>query len=71
MSCQMRMPAVSRLQKIHNTDVALKAFTRAHDTDFKSKYPTKDLVEGHQEKTLNLIWDLITDFQVIKFFLGQ
>ena len=58
---KLRVPAISRLQKVYNTDIALKA---AHLADVeagritKNKYQSKDLVDGHKEKTLQLLWDI-------------
>jgi abnormal spindle-like microcephaly-associated protein len=61
---QLRVPAVSRLQKVHNTDVALKALRKAAASLIPSNILAKDLVDGHREKTLTLLWSLIFGFQL-------
>jgi abnormal spindle-like microcephaly-associated protein len=85
----MRAPAVSRMQKIHNVDVALtvclcmcifqcrsssfppspfsSCSTRPHTLQkhgCPSTVQAKDIVEGHRERTLALLWQIISVFQV-------
>lgn len=62
----LRYPAVSRLQKIHNVDVGLKALQEA-DYQIHGDIVPKDIVEGHREKTLSLLWQLIYKFRAPKF----
>ncbi|XP_035683106.1 abnormal spindle-like microcephaly-associated protein homolog isoform X9 [Branchiostoma floridae] len=68
LSSKLRAPAVSRLQKIHNTKVSLEALQEAGvslDTGLRGgKIEARDIVEGRQEKTLALLWKLIFHFQV-------
>jgi hypothetical protein len=59
---KLRVPAVSRLQKIHNVDVALKGL-EANGLEIKNLV-ANDIVVGHKEKTLSLIWQIIHNFQV-------
>uniref|UniRef100_A0A336KZE0 CSON002493 protein n=1 Tax=Culicoides sonorensis TaxID=179676 RepID=A0A336KZE0_CULSO len=66
LSCQLRVPAVSRLQKVHNVDVALKALTAA-DYQIKGDITPKDIADGHREKTLSLLWQIIHKFRAPKF----
>lgn len=97
----LRVPAISRLQKIHNIDVV---FTILKDigidmekdgtfsflclVDFHSNFaiyenvfdPTlyafisakkvtsRDVVDGHREKTLHLLWTIILKYQVGSWF---
>ena len=61
---QLRVPAVSRLQKVHNTDVALKALRKSSGQLIPANIGAKDLVDGHREKTLALLWSLIFGFQL-------
>jgi len=61
---QLRVPAVSRLQKIHNVDVALKALRKAASLFIPATITSKDLVDGHREKTLAFLWALIFGFQL-------
>lgn len=63
---QLRYPAVSRLQKVHNVDVGLKALQEA-DYQIHGDIAPKDIVDGHREKTLSLLWQLIYRFRAPKF----
>ncbi|XP_059488354.1 abnormal spindle-like microcephaly-associated protein homolog [Neocloeon triangulifer] len=64
-SAKLRVPAISRLQKIHNVELALK---RLEANGFSVKNLTaQDIVMGHREKTLSLIWQIIHGFQVPRF----
>ncbi|XP_069793951.1 abnormal spindle-like microcephaly-associated protein isoform X2 [Narcine bancroftii] len=66
LSKQLRVPAISRLQKLHNVKVALDALKnrvvlqdeRGNDID------PRDIVDGHREKTLALLWRIISAFQM-------
>ncbi|XP_069358917.1 protein abnormal spindle [Maniola hyperantus] len=55
---QLRTPAISRLQKIHNVQVALNALK---DADFviTGDISAADIADGHREKTLSLLWQII------------
>ena len=65
LASQLRVPAVSRLQKVHNTDVALKALRNAPaGVSIPATITSKDLVDGQREKTLTLLWSLIFGFQL-------
>ncbi|TGZ70841.1 hypothetical protein CRM22_002974 [Opisthorchis felineus] len=63
----VRFPAISRLQKIHNVGLALKAFERhgrlcmADGTEIDPR----DVVDGHREKSLALLWCLLLRYQVL------
>ena len=57
-STQLRVPAVSMLQKVHNTEVALKELRQA-TTSIPTNIMSKDIVNGHREKTLTLLWSII------------
>ena len=54
----MRVPAISRTQKVHNTEVAVSAY-KDGGFDVPSSITAKDLVDGHQEKTLQFLWSII------------
>ena len=58
LAAQMRVPAISRTQKVHNTEVAVTAY-KAGGYDVPSSLSAKDLVDGHQEKTLQFLWSII------------
>ena len=63
LSRQLRVPTVSRLQKVHNTDVALKKL-RESNSIIPANIMSKDIVDGHREKTLTLLWNIIFGFQL-------
>ena len=54
----MRVPAVSRLQKVHNTDVALAAYKEG-GLNIPNSIAVEDIVAGHMEKILTLLWTII------------
>nr|XP_026488233.1 protein abnormal spindle [Vanessa tameamea] len=63
---QLRTPAISRLQKIHNVHVALNALK---ETNFVivGDITASDIADGHREKTLSLLWQLIHVFRAPLF----
>ncbi|KAG5275923.1 hypothetical protein AALO_G00126000 [Alosa alosa] len=67
LSKRLRMPAICRLQKVHNVDLAFQVL-RERGVDLKDERGTaiesRDIVDGHREKTLNLLWKIIFAFQV-------
>ncbi|XP_067086593.1 abnormal spindle-like microcephaly-associated protein [Osmerus mordax] len=66
LSQKLRMPAISRLQKVHNVDIALQVL-KAKGVDLKDNdvvISSRDVVDGHREKTLSLLWKIIFAFQV-------
>ncbi|KAF7703623.1 hypothetical protein HF521_022630 [Silurus meridionalis] len=67
LSCKLRMPAISRLQKVHNVGVVLQVL-KEKGVDLKDEHgiaiDSRDIVDGHREKTLNLLWKIIFSFQV-------
>ncbi|KAM9460689.1 abnormal spindle-like microcephaly-associated protein [Clarias gariepinus] len=67
LSSKLRMPAISRLQKVHNVGVALQVL-KEKGVDLKDEHGVvidpRDIVDGHREKTLNLLWKIIFSFQV-------
>eukprot|EP00516_Mucochytrium_quahogii_P003305 CAMPEP_0203752440 /NCGR_PEP_ID=MMETSP0098-20131031/6372_1 /ASSEMBLY_ACC=CAM_ASM_000208 /TAXON_ID=96639 /ORGANISM=" , Strain NY0313808BC1" /LENGTH=837 /DNA_ID=CAMNT_0050642615 /DNA_START=99 /DNA_END=2609 /DNA_ORIENTATION=+ len=73
----MRVPAVSRLQKLHNVGVALKELEAQgvdlgtsstgnsfHKMSSVEMITNKDLVDGHRQKTLSLLWKMITKWKL-------
>ena len=72
LSTSLRAPAISRLQKIHNVEVAFKELTH-HGVELEGlrggRVTPRDIVEGHREKTLGVLWQLIFKFQV-QFICG-
>jgi hypothetical protein len=52
---QLRVPAGSRLQKVHNVRLALEKF-RKGGIEGMFRIQPDDIVDGHREKTLALLW---------------
>ncbi|XP_064648823.1 abnormal spindle-like microcephaly-associated protein homolog [Lineus longissimus] len=67
LSKSLRAPAISRLQKIHNVEVAFKELT-TRGVELEGlrggRVVPRDVVDGHREKTLGVLWQLIFKFQV-------
>ncbi|KAL1774848.1 abnormal spindle-like microcephaly-associated protein [Sigmodon hispidus] len=66
LSKKLRIPAISRVQKMHNVDIVLEALksrgvqlTDEHGNTIVSK----DIVDRHREKTLGLLWKIAFAFQ--------
>ncbi|VDM18166.1 unnamed protein product [Hydatigera taeniaeformis] len=65
----VRFPPISRLQKIHNVQLALSAFEsvvgrRGLYTASGKPITERDIVNGHRAKTLSLLWFILLRFQV-------
>jgi hypothetical protein len=83
LSSLLRVPAISRLQKVHNVKLALEAL-RACGLEQDQALPQReqhlagrlggalilgrlcpdDIVDGHREKTLGLLWATVRHFQL-------
>ncbi|XP_041977944.1 protein abnormal spindle [Aricia agestis] len=63
---QLRTPAISRLQKIHNVHVALNALKESNFT-IVGDITSTDIADGHREKTLSLLWQIIHVFRAPLF----
>ncbi len=63
LSDRLRVPAISRLQKVHNVDLAL-AGLRSSAVGLPESISAKHIVDGHMEKTLMLMWHIIFGFQL-------
>ncbi|KAL6108354.1 aspm [Pungitius sinensis] len=67
LSAKLRLPAISRLQKVHNVDVSLQVL-KSRGVDLKDEHgsniDSRDIVDGHREKTLSLLWKIIFAFHV-------
>ncbi|KAM6217298.1 abnormal spindle-like microcephaly-associated protein [Rhynchocyon petersi] len=67
LSKKLRIPAISRLQKIHNVDIVFEILKSRgiHTTDeHGNTISSKDIVDRHREKTLALLWKIAFAFQV-------
>jgi abnormal spindle-like microcephaly-associated protein len=58
---KMRLPAVSRLQKVHNAKIALSAIVDLDMAEVDTIQPTH-LVDGHRPQVLKLLWSIISRF---------
>lgn len=63
---QLRTPAISRLQKIHNVQVAMTALKEANFV-IVGEITATDIADGHREKTLSLLWQIIHVFRAPLF----
>ncbi|KAJ8950710.1 hypothetical protein NQ318_012790 [Aromia moschata] len=62
LTVRLRVPAISRLQKVHNMKIVFDSLEKA---GYKILYDItpKDIVDGHKEKTLSFLWQIIYKFQ--------
>ncbi|KAA0190021.1 hypothetical protein HAZT_HAZT001707 [Hyalella azteca] len=68
LSSKLRVPAVSRLQKVHNMTLALKqlqATQQNNSEELVTIYPPTEIVAGHRESTLGLLWAIISHAQLL------
>ncbi|XP_063155950.1 abnormal spindle-like microcephaly-associated protein [Candoia aspera] len=67
LSKKLRVPAISRLQKVHNVKLAFEVL-KDHGIQWKDEHgstiDTKDIVDRHREKTFALLWKIVFAFQV-------
>lgn len=63
---QLRVPAINIMQKVHNTKIAFAALNQSGFEILYGIVP-KDIVEGHKEKTLSFLWQIIYKFQAPRF----
>lgn len=66
LTSKLRVPAISRLQRIHNVNLALNALAELN-FQLGGNITAADIVDGHREKTLSLLWQLIYKFRSPKF----
>ncbi|ETN63476.1 microtubule binding protein [Anopheles darlingi] len=66
LSAGLRVPPISRLQKIHNINLALRALEEA-EYRIEGDITAKDICDGHREKTMSLLWQLVFKFRAPKF----
>ncbi|XP_019383908.1 PREDICTED: abnormal spindle-like microcephaly-associated protein [Gavialis gangeticus] len=67
LSEKLRVPAISRLQKMHNVDIALHVLKErgVHLQDETgASINSRDIVDRHRERTLALLWKIVFAFQV-------
>ncbi|NWW31518.1 ASPM protein, partial [Panurus biarmicus] len=70
LSKQLRVPAISRLQKMHNVDIVLSVL-KERGVQLKDEtgasIDSRDIVDRHRERTLALLWKIVFAFQVDVF----
>ncbi|XP_061239668.1 abnormal spindle-like microcephaly-associated protein isoform X2 [Bos javanicus] len=67
LSKKLRIPAISRLQKMHNVDIVLEILKSRGiqlNDEHGNAILSKDIVDRHREKTLALLWKIALAFQV-------
>ncbi|NXQ04868.1 ASPM protein, partial [Vidua macroura] len=70
LSKQLRVPAISRLQKMHNVEIVLNVLKErgVHLKDETgASIDSRDIVDRHRERTLALLWKIVFAFQVDVF----
>ncbi|XP_074240421.1 abnormal spindle-like microcephaly-associated protein isoform X1 [Saimiri boliviensis] len=67
LSKKLRIPAISRLQKMHNVDIVLQVL-KSRGIELSDEHGntilSKNIVDRHREKTLGLLWKIVFAFQV-------
>lgn len=66
LTSKLRVPAISRLQRIYNVNLALNSLSELK-FQLGGNITAADIVDGHREKTLSLLWQLIYKFRSPKF----
>uniref|UniRef100_A0A8B9T7X4 Abnormal spindle microtubule assembly n=1 Tax=Anas platyrhynchos TaxID=8839 RepID=A0A8B9T7X4_ANAPL len=67
LSKQLRVPAISRLQKMHNVDIVLNVLKERGihlEDESGASIDCRDIVDRHRERTLALLWKIVFAFQV-------
>lgn len=63
LSQHLKMPCLGRTQKLFNVEVALSALTEHGGLrEAASRLTAEDIVNGHREKTLSLLWSLVSTY---------
>lgn len=60
LSIHLQYPASSRIQKTHNLSIVLSALAKAGGNP--QQVAAEDVVDGHREKTLALLWGLLSQW---------
>jgi abnormal spindle-like microcephaly-associated protein len=66
LSQNLKYPCISRTQKLHNIMIALSALVHLPSISEKllKEVTAFDIVDGHREKTLSLLWSLLGQFSM-------
>lgn len=68
-SSKLWTPAFSRIQKIHNVQVALSALLD-NGYHFSKEITPTDIVNGHREKIFSLLWQILHEFLAPRYQLS-
>jgi abnormal spindle-like microcephaly-associated protein len=60
----LRLPAVSRLQKLHNVNTVLKILRNDWKLPLSSDIAGHHIVDGHREMVLKLMWCIVTQLSL-------
>lgn len=60
---QMRLPAISRLQKVHNVSISLSALAALNLPSLDQIHPNY-IVDGHRPQVLKMLWSIVTSFKL-------
>jgi abnormal spindle-like microcephaly-associated protein len=67
---QMRLPAISRLQKVFNVGVSLSALTTLGVPNVDRIHPNY-IVDGHRPQVLKMLWSIMTSFQLSSLLCNE
>lgn len=63
LSQHLKMPCLGRAQKVFNVQVAMSALCEyGRLGDKEHDVTAEDIVDGHREKTLSLVWSLVSNY---------
>lgn len=62
-TANLRVPAISRLQKIHNMNLSFHVL-QAHNFVIAGNVDPRDIVAGNKDKTLSFLWQIVHQFQL-------
>uniref|UniRef100_A0AAG5CSS1 Calponin-homology (CH) domain-containing protein n=1 Tax=Anopheles atroparvus TaxID=41427 RepID=A0AAG5CSS1_ANOAO len=66
LSGSLRVPPISRLQKLHNINLALGALEQA-EYKIAGNITAKEICDGHREQSMSLLWQIVYKFRAPKF----
>lgn len=69
LSQHLKYPAIGRPQKLYNVQIALSALTGVRGIPVQAVDGVKpeDIVDGHREKTISLLWALVSKYGLSTF----
>lgn len=68
LSQKLRLPAISKLQKIHNVNLALTRISE--NINIEGGITSRDIVNGHKEKILSLFWQIINKYLTPRYTIA-